>query len=71
MISFAVIFIGALLVAIGSLGNAGSMGGGTIILIGPIPIIIGTGSYSPVLIALGLAVTILAALFYVLLRRRK
>jgi len=46
------------------------MGGGAVILIGPIPIILGVGPYSTVMIGLALVLTIFAVLFYFLLRKR-
>ncbi|OFX16680.1 hypothetical protein A3K71_02210 [archaeon RBG_16_50_20] len=69
-IAFAVIFVGTLLMTIGSLSNAGTMGGGAVILIGPIPIILGVGPYSTVMIGLALVLAIFAVLFYFLLRKR-
>jgi len=70
MIAFAAIFIGMLLVALGSVGNSGSSSGGGVILIGPIPIILGTGPYSIPLIALSVGLTIVALIFFLMLRRR-
>jgi uncharacterized membrane protein len=70
MIAFAAIFVGMLLVALGSVGNLGSTSGGAVILIGPIPIILGIGPYSIPLIALSVGLTIVALVFFLLLRRR-
>ncbi len=70
MIAFAAIFIGTLLVALGSVGNLGSSSEGAIILIGPIPIILGNGPYSVPLIALSVGLTIVALVFFLMLRRR-
>ena len=69
-IAFAIIFVGMILMTIGSLNNTGWAGGGAVILIGPIPIIIGAGPYSIVAIGLAAVLTILAIVYYLLLRKR-
>lgn len=69
-IAFAVIFVGMLLIAFGSVSNFGGVSGGTIILIGPIPIILGSGPYSVALIVLATILTIAGLVFVLLLRRR-
>lgn len=69
--AFAAIFIGILLIAFGSMSNLGGVSGGAIILIGPIPIILGTGPYSIVLIALAALVTLAALIVFLVLRRRR
>lgn len=69
-VAFAVIFIGMLLMAFGSLSSLGNASGGVIILIGPIPIIIGSGPYSLALVALASVLTICALAFFLLIRRR-
>jgi uncharacterized membrane protein len=68
-ISFAIIFVGMLLMAFGSLSNLNGASGGAIILIGPIPIILGGGPYSVVLIALAAVLTILGLVLFILRRR--
>jgi len=70
MIAFAAIFIGILLVALGSVGNFSSSSTGGVILIGPIPIILGSGPYSIPLIALSVGLTIVALIFFLMFRRR-
>ncbi len=70
LVAFAAIFVGTLLVALGSITNLGTSSAGAVILIGPIPIILGTGPYSFPLIALSVGVTIVAIVFVLLLRRR-
>lgn len=70
LIAFAVIFVGALLVAFGSMSNQGSASGGAVILIGPIPIILGSGPYSFELITLAVALTIVAIVVFLFVRRR-
>jgi uncharacterized membrane protein len=69
-IASAAIFIGILLMSIGSLTNLGNASSGTIILIGPIPIILGNGPYSLPLIALAAGITIFAVVFFLIMRRR-
>lgn len=70
LIAFAAIFVGMLLVALGSITNLGPSSAGAVILIGPIPIILGTGLYSFPLIALSVGVTIAALVFFLLFRKR-
>jgi uncharacterized membrane protein len=69
-IAFAAIFIGMLLMAFGSLSNRGGVSGGAIILIGPIPIILGSGPYSVGLITLAAVLTVAALVLFLVLRRR-
>lgn len=70
-IAFAMIMIGMLLMTFGPLtGSAGGVSGGAVILIGPIPIILGTGPYSVVMIALAAILTVLALGFYLFMRRK-
>jgi uncharacterized membrane protein len=59
-----------LLMAFGSLSTPGSFGGGAVILIGPIPIILGAGSYSVVLVALAVVLTVISLAVYLILRGR-
>ena len=70
LVAFAAIFVGILLIALGSITNLGTTSAGAVILIGPIPIILGTGPYSFPLIALSVGVTIVAIVFFLVLRRR-
>lgn len=69
-IAFAAIFIGMLFMAFDSLSNRGGVGGGAIILIGPIPIILGSGPYSVGLITLAAVLTVAALVLFLVLRRR-
>jgi uncharacterized protein (TIGR00304 family) len=59
-----------MLMTFGSISNLGNVSGGAIILIGPIPIVLGTGPYSLVLVALALVLTVFALAFYLVLRRK-
>ena len=68
-IAFALIFIGMLLITFGSASNSGQFSGGAIILIGPIPIILGSGPYSVALIVLAGVLTIAGLMFLLVLRR--
>jgi len=70
MLAFAAIFIGMLLIALGSMPNPGSVSGGAVILIGPIPIVLGGGPYSFELIGLAVVLTIVAAVLFLIVRRR-
>ena len=70
LVAFAAIFVGVLLIALDSSTNLGTTSAGAVILIGPIPIILGTGPYSFPLIALSVGVTIVAIVFFLVLRRR-
>jgi len=70
-IAFAMIFIGMVLMAVGSLSNIGSISGGAVILIGPFPVILGAGPNSAVLIGLAIILTIFALAFYFLIRRAR
>ena len=70
LLAFAAIFIGTVLVALGSIMNSGGTSSGAIILIGPIPIILGGGPYSLELVMLALALTIAAIVLFLFVRRR-
>jgi uncharacterized membrane protein len=70
LLAFAAIFIGTLLVALGSMSNLGGTSGGAVILIGPIPIILGGGPYSVELATLAVALTIVTVVLFLFLRRR-
>lgn len=69
-IAFAMIFIGMLLMTIGSLTSPGGVSGGAVILIGPIPIILGAGPYSLAMIALAAVLTVSALAVFLVLRRK-
>jgi uncharacterized membrane protein len=71
-LAFIMIFVGILLMTLGPLFGGGTTGpsGGAIILIGPIPIILGSGPFSGVMVVLALVLTVFALiLFGVILRR--
>jgi uncharacterized membrane protein len=68
-IAFAMIFIGMLLITYGSASNSGQFSGGAIILIGPVPIILGSGPYSVALIVLAGVLTIGGLLFFLVMRK--
>ena len=71
-IASAAIFIGILLVVLGSLSNLGQgTSGGAIILIGPIPIVLGGGPNSLVLIVIGAVLTIVMVAFFLIVSRRR
>jgi uncharacterized membrane protein len=56
---------------LGSISNLQGVSGGAVILIGPIPIILGTGPYSVPLIALAAVLSAVALAFYFVMRRRR
>jgi LPXTG-motif cell wall-anchored protein len=69
--SFAMVFIGMILMMIASFTQGhGSTSGGTIILVGPIPIILGTGPESTWMILLAAIITVIALAAFLLTRRR-
>ena len=69
--AFALIVIGMLLVTAGSItGPGGGVSGGAVILIGPIPIILGTGPYAFDMIVVAAVLTVLALGFFLLVRRK-
>jgi uncharacterized membrane protein len=70
-VAFAMIMIGMLLITAGSVpGPNSGVSGGAVILIGPIPIILGTGPYSFEMIVLAAVLTVLALGFFLLIRRK-
>lgn len=71
LVAFAAIFIGVLLVTLGSLSKTGNVSGGAIILIGPIPIVLGGGPYSFELVELAAILTTAAVILFLLVRMRK
>jgi len=70
LLAFAAIFIGTLLIALESNPIPGNASGGAIILIGPIPIILGSGPYSFELVVLAAALTIVAVVLFLIVRKR-
>lgn len=63
-VAFAMISVGMFLMALGLGGNMSGIRGGAVILIGPIPIILGSGSYSVLTIVLAAVVTVLAVIVF-------
>jgi uncharacterized membrane protein len=61
-----IIFVGFLVVALGaSQGSGGSSSSGGFILIGPIPIVFGSSPGSGMLATVGLVITLVVVVFYV------
>ena len=60
------IFVGFFVVAAGALMTGGSSSTGGFILIGPIPIVFGNGPNSSMLATVGLAITVVMVVFYLL-----
>ena len=64
------IFVGVLLMSLGPIMNGGNVGSvGTVILIGPIPIILGSGPSAGVIVVLALILTVVSLIFGVILLR--
>lgn len=64
------IFLGILLLMIGPFSSLGVVSSGGVILIGPIPILFGNGTYSTPLILVSAVMTIFALIFFVFAVRR-
>jgi len=66
-VGVAIIFVGFLVVALGTLtGSGGSSSGGGFILIGPIPIVFGSGPNSGILATVALVITAAMVALYLL-----
>ena len=73
-LAFVMIFVGMLLMSFDPILNGGTVGtsGGVVILIGPIPIVLGSGPFSGIMVVLALVLTVCALIFFgVILRRRR
>jgi uncharacterized membrane protein len=69
--SFALVLIGMVVMMIASFTQGqGQTSGGAVILIGPIPIILGSGPESTWLVALAVIITIIALVVFLLTRRK-
>ena len=69
--SFALVLIGMVVMMIASFTQGqGQTSGGAVILIGPIPIILGSGPESTWLIVLAVVITIIALVIFLLTRRK-
>jgi uncharacterized membrane protein len=65
------IFVGVFLMTVTSVWNTGAVSGGTVILIGPIPIILGSGPASVPLLILALIFTIISFLFFLVAGKKR
>jgi uncharacterized membrane protein len=72
-LAFVMIFVGILLMNLGPILNGGTLGpsGGAVILIGPFPIILGSGPLSGVMVVLSLVLSVCALFFFVVILRRR
>ena len=73
-LAFIMIFLGIFLMTLAPILTEGTFGtsGGAVILIGPIPIILGSGPWSGIMVVLSLVVTVLAIILVgVILRRHR
>jgi len=65
------VFVGMILMMIASFSEGrGSASGGAIVLIGPIPVILGSGPESTWMILLAAVITVIALAAFLLTRRR-
>jgi len=65
------VFVGMILMMIASFSEGrGSASGGAIVLIGPIPVILGSGPESTWMILLAAVITVIALVAFLLTRRR-
>ena len=69
--SFALVFIGVALMIASSIQGQGPTSGGAVILIGPIPIILGNGPESDWLILLAAIITTIALATFLLTHKKK
>jgi len=70
LIGLAIMSLAMLLIIFTSSSMDGQISGGTIILIGPIPIILGWGPHSYTLLALALVLTIIGVLLFLMTKKR-
>jgi uncharacterized membrane protein len=71
LIGFALTFIGVVVVAVASFfQGGGSASGGLIIFVGPVPIILGAGPYSFLVIILAVILTIIGFVVFLWMRRQ-
>ena len=69
--SFAMVFVGMILMMIASFSEGrGSGSGGAIVLIGPIPVVLGSGPESTRMILIAAVITVIALVAFLLTRRR-
>jgi uncharacterized membrane protein len=68
---FLIVFIGMALMIVSSLlSGTGSVSGGAVIFIGPIPILLGSGPFSLQVFILAIVLTVVGVIFFVRERRR-
>jgi len=71
-LAFVMIFVGILLMSLGPILSGNGVGSfGTVILIGPIPVILGSGPLASVMIILALVLTVVAVIVGVILQRSR
>jgi len=69
-LAFAMIFVGVLIMSLAPILNGDSVGSvGTVILIGPIPIVLGSGPLAGVMVVLALVLTIIVVILGAVLQR--
>lgn len=70
LFGFILIFIGMMILILAALLTGLKNSLGFIFLIGPIPIILGSGQFAPALIIIGAVLTIICLIIFILLNRR-
>jgi len=64
------IFIGVILITVGTAWNTGSVNGGVVLIVGPFPIILGSGPYAVPMVGLSIVLAILVIIFFLVVRKR-
>jgi len=70
-LAFGMIFVGMILMALGAIPSESNASLGGVILIGPIPIMIGAGPYSSLMLVLATALTLVSLAAFLILRRKR
>ena len=69
-VAMVLIFVGVILLTVGTAWNTGSVNSGVVLIVGPFPIILGSGPYVVPLVVLSIVLLILSIIFFVLVRNR-
>jgi len=70
ILGFAFVIVGIIIILATAVFNSGSTSFGGVIFIGPFPIVFGAGPDAAWLIAIGIVVTILSIIVFLIMRRR-
>lgn len=66
ILGFLLIIVGSFILFLSPFQGVNSVSGGTVFLLGPIPIILGRGPYAPLLVTLALLVTVLVMVIWLI-----